>query len=93
MKLQKDVVKSSQMKSYNRIKTPKLVILFNSTTQAMAMENICAAHFGRLIPVPSELSSGCGLAFCAEPEFEKELIRLMKEHGIYYQNKAIIELY
>ena len=40
------------------------------TSAAMAMELYCKEHgiSGRLIPVPRELSAGCGLAWRIEPE-------------------------
>lgn len=50
------------------------VITFRTTTEAMAMEKYCEQHGlpGRMIPVPREISAGCGLAWrvCAE-EFQK----------------------
>ena len=41
------------------------VITFRTTTEAMAMEKYCCIHKinGRLIPVPREISAGCGLAW------------------------------
>lgn len=76
-----------------RIKTPKLVITFPTTTAAMAMEAACRAEQGRLIPIPREISGGCGLAWCAEPEWEGALLILMEENHISYQEKQIIALY
>lgn len=41
------------------------VITFNTTTEAMAMEKQCGLNGipGRLIPVPREITAGCGLAW------------------------------
>jgi len=41
-----------------------LIITFHTTTAAMAMEAICAAKNlpGRLIPVPREITAGCGMS-------------------------------
>lgn len=41
------------------------IITFNTTTEAMAMEKRCslAGIPGRLIPVPREITAGCGLAW------------------------------
>ena len=68
-------------------KTEKLVITFYTTTEAMAMERICreAQADGRLIPVPRAISAGCGLAWCADPSCEADLIALMGEKGITHQ--------
>lgn len=76
-----------------RKKVPKLVITFHTTTAAMSMEDACGAGRGRLIPIPREISGGCGLAWCAQPELEGELLRLMNDSGIAYQEKRTIELY
>lgn len=76
-----------------RMKTPKLIITFPTTTAAMAMEAACGDGKGRLIPIPGEISGGCGLAWCAEPATEAALLRLMEDHHISYQEKQIIKLY
>ena len=59
-----------------RKKELKLVVTFHSTADAMAMEKSCKLHgvAGRLIPVPREISAGCGLAWCTELS-EKENVR------------------
>ncbi len=74
-------------------KTLKLVITFFTTTAAMAMDSVCASEFGRLIPIPGELRGGCGLAWCAGPEYENVLLELMEEYNILYQDKQIIAFY
>ena len=53
-----------------REKTMKLVITFHTTTQAIAMEAFCQKEElpGRLIPLPREISAGCGLAWRMRPE-------------------------
>ena len=42
----------------------KLIITFHTTAEAIAMEKKSKAQgvAGRLIPVPREISAGCGLA-------------------------------
>ncbi len=46
----------------------RLVITFNTTADAMAMEAACKSENmpGRLIPVPSVISAGCGLAWSTD---------------------------
>ena len=58
-----------------RKKELKLVITFPTTSAAMAMETACKSHqkAGRLIPVPSIISAGCGLAWATDVELEDEL--------------------
>lgn len=77
----------------DRKKQPKLVITFPTTTAAMAMEAACESGQGRLIPIPQEISGSCGLAWCAEPQLEGVLLRVMAENNIEYQEKQVISLY
>ena len=53
-----------------RAKRPYIVLSFGSTVAAMAWEKRCAEKTipGRLIPLPRELSAGCGLAWRMLPE-------------------------
>ena len=53
-----------------RKKKPYQILTFHTTSAAMAMELYCKEHAisGRLIPIPRELSAGCGLAWRIEPE-------------------------
>ena len=46
------------------------IITFKTTTAAMAMEDYCHEHGipGRMIPLPQEISAGCGLAWRMRPE-------------------------
>ena len=47
-----------------RQKEWKLIITFHTTSDAIAFEKACkeTGRSGRMIPVPRELSAGCGLA-------------------------------
>lgn len=53
-----------------RAKRPYIVLSFRVTVDAMAWEKHCLAEHipGRLIPLPRELSAGCGLAWRMLPE-------------------------
>ena len=53
-----------------RKKKPYQILTFHTTSAAMAMELYCKEHDipGRLIPVPRELSAGCGQAWRKPPE-------------------------
>lgn len=73
-----------------RKKAPTLVITFATTTRAMKMETCCKEQGGpgRMIPVPGEISAGCGLAWSARPEDREALVLLMEQNtleaeGIY----------
>lgn len=75
-----------------RKKELKLVITFESTVQAIKMESAAkeAQAPGRLIPVPREITAGCGLAFCAPLEVREKLEKLMSIKNLKPQ--MVIEL-
>jgi len=62
-----------------RVKVDSLVITFPTTAAAMACEELCKKKGlpGRMIPVPGQISAGCGLAWKVSPAdrpiFELEL--------------------
>ena len=63
-----------------RKKEIRLIVTFRTTVDAMAMERFClqADVPGRLIPVPREISAGCGLAWSAPPD-SRELLRAVMD--------------
>lgn len=67
-----------------RKKELKLVVTFHTTSDAMAMEKMCKANGtpGRIIPVPREISAGCGLAWCAALDERDVIAAVMKQAGI-----------
>ncbi|MCL2415759.1 MAG: DUF3343 domain-containing protein [Defluviitaleaceae bacterium] len=80
-----------------RIKIPKLVISFGSTTSAMAAESLFqsfadSANLGRLIPKPAQFGAGCGLAWCSDIANEKKLLALMSENGIAWKEIKIVDI-
>lgn len=68
-------------------RTLKLLITFHTTTGAMAMEQYCKRGDlpGRLIPVPREITAGCGMAWCAPPENGTALKAAVSAAGLEYQ--------
>ncbi len=54
------------------MRTKKLYVIlsFHTTSEAMSWENRCLEHGipGRLIPLPREISAGCGLAWRMLPQ-------------------------
>ena len=77
-----------------RQKKPTLIITFATTTQAMAMEKFCAENGlpGRIIPVPREITAGCGLSWKAKPEEQQLLTDKLTEVGMVWQQMAVIEI-
>ena len=71
-----------------RKKELKLVITFHTTTDAMAMEKACkqVKAPGRLIPVPREISAGCGLAWCAGLDDRETVRKVMEDIGVQEQD-------
>ncbi len=67
-----------------REKHLRLVISFRTTTDAMALESLCAAGGigGRMIPLPREISADCGLSWCADLSQRTALEELMKRADI-----------
>ena len=70
--------------------TLKAVYTFHTTTEAMKMEQCAREHGipGRLIPVPRQISAGCGMAWAAPAEAKArtdEEIRLsdVEVEGVY----------
>lgn len=78
-----------------RRKTPKIVLTFASTSDAMAVEAAAreSGFPGRMIPIPSEVSAGCGLAWCAPAEEREALEAGLEEAGLAYEGKHLVELY
>lgn len=67
-----------------RVKRPMVVFTFHTTTQAMLMEQWGKKEGagGRLIPVPRQISAGCGMAWCAPLSERPRLEQLTREREI-----------
>lgn len=77
-----------------REKKLALILSFDKTTDAMAMEKYCRENNlpGRIIPVPREITAGCGLAWKALPEEEGILISALEEGNLAWNEKNILLL-
>lgn len=77
-----------------RKKEKRLITAFYTTHDAMAFEDFCRSRGipGRLIPLPREISAGCGLAWSAPPESEGEFERILEETGIRAQHLQMLEV-
>lgn len=67
-----------------------MIVTFSTTTDAMAMESYCRSHdvAGRLIPVPSAISAGCGMCWSAPSSRRESVCSAVKEaqlrcEGVY----------
>ena len=67
-----------------RVKMPRLIVTFHTTAAAMGMESACAKAGlpGRLIPVPREITAGCGMAWSAPVEARTLLEAFVQQENI-----------
>lgn len=74
-----------------RQKKEQLIITFSTTSEAMRMEKYCVDHEieGRLIPLPAEISAGCGLAWKTEPEAQQVLKQELLQAGIGWETMEV----
>ena len=70
----------------------KAIITFSTTTYALEAERLCKKEGlpGRLIPVPSAISAGCGMAWCAAPEYTADIKKLLEQGNVPIE--AVTEL-
>ena len=73
---------------------PKTVFTFPTTTFALEAERLCKIESipGRLIPVPSQISAGCGMAWCFPPEAAKAVEELLLRKNITVQGVYELEI-
>ncbi len=64
-----------------------MVVTFHTTAQAIAAERLFKEQgiAGRLIPVPRQISAGCGLAWSSPAGSGEELCERLTEAGIAWQ--------
>lgn len=77
-----------------RKKELRVLFTFKNTTSAIAMEKICKEKGmdGRLIPVPTSITAGCGLSWRANLQEKEALIHLMETQQIQYDQVYEIEI-
>ena len=77
-----------------RVRKPALVVTFPTTAAAMACEQLCGEQGlpGRMIPVPGEISAGCGLAWKAEPQDREALATALEQVGVAVEGMDVIEM-
>ena len=73
-----------------RQKEWKLIITFHTTADAIAFEKACKEYGkpGRMIPVPRELSAGCGLAWFVAPSERADMEVFLTEQNIVSEELA-----
>ncbi|MCD8316482.1 MAG: DUF3343 domain-containing protein [Eggerthellaceae bacterium] len=78
-----------------RQKRPYSVFSFKSNTDALAVEALGKSGkvSGRIIPLPSEISAGCGLAWRCDPDEAQGVIKELERAGLPYEGVAEVYLY
>ena len=71
-----------------------LIISFNKTVDAMAVEDYCLKNSvpGRLIPLPKEISAGCGLAWKCDVSLKDEMKKIISDLKIEFDKMTEIVL-
>ena len=77
-----------------RAKSLRVVVTFHTTTAAMAMEDSCMKEGmpGRLIPVPREITAGCGLAWRMAAEDYTEQKDRLRALGLMFDRAVELML-
>lgn len=72
-----------------------LVITFSETSDAMAAEKLFQGLQipGRIIPIPRQLSAGCGLSWRTEMNRKEEARAQLSKAGIRFQEMAPVTLW
>lgn len=71
-----------------RQKEWKTIVTFHTVTEAMAMESECMKEKipGRIIPVPREITAGCGLSFMMPACWEGKIQEWMESKGLIWES-------
>lgn len=78
-----------------RQKVLKIVLTFATANDAFAVETAARNEefSGRMIPVPSEISAGCGLAWCAPIKDKDALLKALQKANLTYDAIHEVWLY
>ncbi|MCI5927756.1 MAG: DUF3343 domain-containing protein [Pseudoflavonifractor capillosus] len=78
-----------------RQKCPAFIIAFDTTTQALAAEKLFRENGlpGRMIPIPAQVSAGCGLAWKAEPEQKEPLLDAISKAKLGYAACTVVGVF
>lgn len=72
----------------------KLVAGFDSTSDAILMEDFCKNKKidGELIPIPEEFEATCGLAFKFEDDNFKKVKKILDDEDMSYKILKLVEI-
>lgn len=69
-----------------------LVFSFSSTKFAIASEAAVSEIEARLIPIPPEISAGCGLALKANIDDKEKILELLQKANIEHEGIYILNI-
>ena len=71
-----------------RKKEMRCVITFHTTTEAMLFEQAAKAAGlnGRIIPIPREITAGCGLSWVDHIHVREDIERILAEQKLGFAN-------
>lgn len=75
-------------------KVSRFIIAFSTTYDAIAAERLfkdCGLP-GRLVPVPREISAGCGMAWAGDPDHGQDYMERLEEKGICPEHHVVMEI-
>ena len=74
-------------------KKPTLFFSFSTTVAAMEAERICRENSipGRLVPIPREITAGCGLAWMSVPAQEETIKAFFADQKLDYEGSYILD--
>ncbi len=77
-----------------RKKEDKFIVVFETTTNAMALEKHAklAGSKGRLIPTPPSIRAGCGFAWCSPVDEEILIRQLIIDENISTTDQVIFNI-
>lgn len=86
--------KQKKQEKNMRIKKKTWILTFESTTQAMAADKFGMEQKlpGRLIPIPREITAGCGLCWKADPQDREIVLTALKAVGYHWEAEYVLEL-
>ena len=72
----------------------RVIYSFSTTSQAMKMEKVCMSLSapGGIIPLPSAIAAGCGLAWAADSDKADMLDEIIKNNNLTVSGRTIMFL-
>lgn len=75
-------------------KEEKLIVTFDTATQALAAERTLRKNGreGRLVPVPAEIQAGCGMSWMDEPDEKDNVTKELQDGKVKWREMIVQEV-